>query len=156
MRIPCNKHTYDATLVFNIETRKYEYLPFVIEGRLSHTIYIIPINLPYGFSWREGKLLVRGTPTGGIYTLGWLMERDEKGWIIDRDGSISVLHPSVIEVGIHSVEDKYGIWKPSLNNACRFTGSITWIDVYTYERSIERYVGFLSMMDTYFPLPKSN
>lgn len=156
MRIPCNKHTYDTTLVFNIETRKYEYLPFVIEGRLSHTIYIIPTNLPYGLSLTSGKLLVIGSSSGGVYTKGWMIDKEGE-WYKERlSGLCSILRPDLIEVVIGDIEGKCGTWRPSLNNACRFTGSIEWLDMYTYETSIEKYVGFLSMMDTYFPLPKSN
>lgn len=70
MRIPNDKHTYNTTLVFNTETLSYESLPFVIEGRLYHTIYIIPANLPYGLSWASGKLLVTGSRTGGVFTEG--------------------------------------------------------------------------------------
>lgn len=155
MLISFNKHTYKETLVFNIETGSYEYIPFVVEGRLFHTIYIIPANLPYGFSWASGKLLVTGSRTGGVFIEGWMLDEDEK-WVIDRIGAASLLHPEFIEVGIESIEGKYGRWSPSQNNAWRATGSIEWMDMYTYEVSLERYVGFLTMMDTYYPLPNTN
>lgn len=65
----------------------------------------------------------------------------------------SILRPDLIEVVIGDIEGKYGIWRPSEKNAWRATGSIEWLDMYTYETSIEKYVGFLQVMDTYYPLP---
>jgi len=105
----------------------------------------------YGLSWVSGKLLVTGSRTGGIFTEGWMLDKDGE-WVVDRISVASILHPEFIGVGIGSIVGKYGVWKPSQRNAWRTTGSIEWLDMYTHERSIEKYVGFLTMMDTYYPL----
>lgn len=81
-----------------------------------------------------------------------MLDKDGE-WVVDRISAAFILHPEFIEVEIGNIKGKYGRWSSSRRNGWRATGSIEWLDMYTYEESLERYVGFLTMMDTYFPLP---